>query len=604
MKKVALLVAGLVLFSIPLFAGEYLMNDTGATVYGLRVVFSEPVTLAGFGDVLMTVKPVGESTEFVFFGGELGSWAGHWFNWEPASALLMNHEWLTDPATVETSASDWAAYEASRPFWERNPNPTYEEIMAEIAEYPGPEEPLYEPAPDEAIWLTDLEGHADIYDNDSIKINYADWYDQNQITKIEVYRNGIKMLFLPDLFVVLTNEQMKTFDGNPLEHSPASSHTDHAIMGYVYEVRLTTSPGITRKLAATVKSRVRFSPAHRFASIGATWFNPFTRGYMTERQVAEYVRGIKTDGFNGIQIDITLWSDGLKSNDVFPIFPEEAERNPDLINPWLATVPDTVLESMLRIAGEEGLEREVRVHVYITDEYKREHPGAWRGNLAPANATDWWQNYTEKIMHYVRIAERSGVELFCPMVELDTMQQDREEVIALLDETQRVFSGHLVVSEATCSILSGWTLGGIHLGSFWDYDDLRIGMNSWVIPLEDDRDQHLTHIVQSFVEFWKGAVDTYRDSFPGHLILFDEIGFYNYDGSLTVAENPTISEQDAVRDDQEMADFWAAVYIGAASLNLDGICMYFYEMAYPQTRARWSAVDTSTSRLIFLAFAQ
>jgi aryl-phospho-beta-D-glucosidase BglC (GH1 family) len=99
MKKVALLIVGLVLFSIPLLAGEYLMNDTGETVYGLRVVFSEPVTLASFGDILMVVAPTGESTEFMFSGGLLEEWAGHWFNWEPALASLVNHEW------IETSAS-------------------------------------------------------------------------------------------------------------------------------------------------------------------------------------------------------------------------------------------------------------------------------------------------------------------------------------------------------------------------------------------------------------------------------------------------------------------------------------------------------------------
>ncbi|MCX6093687.1 MAG: hypothetical protein NTY63_02540, partial [Candidatus Bipolaricaulota bacterium] len=145
---------------------------------------------------------------------------------------------------------------------------------------------------------------------------------------------------------------------------------------------------------------------------------------------------------------------------------------------------------------------------------------------------------------------------------------------------------------------------GIRLGRFWGYDDLGIGMNSWVIRLEDSADQRLSHVVDEFVRFWRGTVEAYRTSFPGHPVLFDEVGFYNYDGSLTVAENPTISEQDAVRDDQEMADFWAAIFIGAASMELDGICVYLYEMAYPETRARWSAVDKSTSRLIFQAFMQ
>jgi len=108
-------------------------------------------------------------------------------------------------------------------------------------DYPGPDEQLYQPEPDEQIWLTDLDGHGDIYDNDSIKINYAPGFDVSQITKIDVYRNGIKLRFVPQKIDVLTNAQMKTFDGNPAERSPASNHTDHAIMGYEYEFKISTA---------------------------------------------------------------------------------------------------------------------------------------------------------------------------------------------------------------------------------------------------------------------------------------------------------------------------------------------------------------------------
>lgn len=106
MKKVAVLVVGLVLCSIPLFAGEYLMNDTLRTVYGLRVIFSEPVSITSFGDVFTAVEPAGESTEFVFSGGELGSWDGHWFNWEPASAIIATYQWHTVPPTSDIPDED------------------------------------------------------------------------------------------------------------------------------------------------------------------------------------------------------------------------------------------------------------------------------------------------------------------------------------------------------------------------------------------------------------------------------------------------------------------------------------------------------------------
>jgi hypothetical protein len=101
MNRVIVLVVGLALCSIPVLAGEYLMNDTGQTVYGLRVTFSEPVTISGYGDALTTVDRTGEATDFTFSGGELEAWAGHWFNWEPASASITSSEWLLEaPATA------------------------------------------------------------------------------------------------------------------------------------------------------------------------------------------------------------------------------------------------------------------------------------------------------------------------------------------------------------------------------------------------------------------------------------------------------------------------------------------------------------------------
>ena len=113
MKTLVLLAVGLMLCSTPVFAGEYLMNDTGETVTGLRVVFSEPVSITGFGDVLLSVDPQGESIEFIFSGGELEAWGGHWLNWEPTTATLVEYEWLDEsppvPAPIdapEVQASD------------------------------------------------------------------------------------------------------------------------------------------------------------------------------------------------------------------------------------------------------------------------------------------------------------------------------------------------------------------------------------------------------------------------------------------------------------------------------------------------------------------
>jgi len=100
MKGVLLVGVLLVLFYLPTLAGEYLMNDTGLTVYGLTVSFSEPVTLTGYGDVLLTVNPTGISATFTFLGGELEAWGGHWLNWDPVTTQLLSHEWITSEAEL------------------------------------------------------------------------------------------------------------------------------------------------------------------------------------------------------------------------------------------------------------------------------------------------------------------------------------------------------------------------------------------------------------------------------------------------------------------------------------------------------------------------
>ena len=110
MKRVIILLVGLSLCSVPVFAGEFLMNEEVA--YGLRVTFSEPVTLTHFGDVLTVVSPESEATEFVFSGDELPAWVGHGMSWTPSTARIVNYEWLASapPPTGDggTDGETWS----------------------------------------------------------------------------------------------------------------------------------------------------------------------------------------------------------------------------------------------------------------------------------------------------------------------------------------------------------------------------------------------------------------------------------------------------------------------------------------------------------------
>jgi hypothetical protein len=100
MKKVGLLLVGLLCISVSSLASEVVTNDSGQDATGLRVVFSESVTITAFGDTLMKVDPEGIATEFVFSGGTVAAWGSHWLSWTPAPARIISHEWLKETPTI------------------------------------------------------------------------------------------------------------------------------------------------------------------------------------------------------------------------------------------------------------------------------------------------------------------------------------------------------------------------------------------------------------------------------------------------------------------------------------------------------------------------
>ena len=265
-RVLGLVLVGLLLMSVVgLAASQTFVNKSGKTVTGITITFSKKATITRYDLAFPDQSPSGRSKEFTFSGRDLRNLGRFSISWLPSSAKVTDYEWIekAQPSQeVQTSAT-----QQQEEF--RLPDPNTPAILYGN-DYPGSDEPLYQPQPDEQIWLTDLEGHGDIYDNDSIKINYAPGFDKSQITKINAYRNGVKLRFLPEKFDVLTNAQMKTFDGNPAEHSPASNHTDHAIMGYEYKFKILSVDHVWI-MTKTVKSGFHWHPKELWAELNSNW---------------------------------------------------------------------------------------------------------------------------------------------------------------------------------------------------------------------------------------------------------------------------------------------------------------------------------------------
>jgi len=115
MNRIAIVVLLLVASSLSALASDLLTNDSGATAYGLRVEFSEPVAITECGDVFLDVEQSGASAVHWFSGGELPEWGRHWLNWDPEGATIVAYAWFGETEIIKRESirsTDWT----SQPF--------------------------------------------------------------------------------------------------------------------------------------------------------------------------------------------------------------------------------------------------------------------------------------------------------------------------------------------------------------------------------------------------------------------------------------------------------------------------------------------------------
>jgi hypothetical protein len=578
----ALILLGLALvFCVALAASEALTNRTGRTAATVTVTFSEQVRITSYDEtVFPTKEPSSRSDTFRFSGGQLENGARFSVSWTPSTAEITSTEWETSGAATGSSST-------SAPL-------TYEEIMAQIAHYPGADEPLYMPAENEQIWLTDLEGHADIYDNDSIKINYAPSFDKSQITRIDAYRNGVKMRFVPALFDVLTNEQMKTFDGNPAERTPKSSHTDHAIFGYEYRVQLVSGSRQFGTLAIAVENPVQFA-----GEVLGMVDHPFWRWLEYAPDPAGVLKTLKSRGFTGIQVTVNTFSPSPSSSDMLELYElDVALTGAD----WKRTATEAELRQFLGLIDQAGLSAELHLQLWFT---VASYGGSTAGSLDPSNADAWFANYGDMCLRYARLATETGVDILALGVELNSMQQYPEKWCQLVGRVREAFAGRISFGEGTTHRLL-WpdeTFTDLwwnkkESGRFWDCFDM-VGMNCWQPKIAADKDPRFSRMVEAFIAQWMETIAYYQAAYPGKSLWFSEMGARDYDGGARAAldNGPIDPSQTEQYDDQEFSDVWATFALGSVFFNLDAFTVWTVETNRPFP-AQWSVMGTPALRTL------
>ena len=375
---------------------------------------------------------------------------------------------------------------------------------------------------------------------------------------------------------------MKTFDGNPLEHSPASNHTDHAIMGYEYEFKVSTADHLWI-LKKTVKSGFRWRPKEVWAEIDSAWTRSMER--LSYGDIVEFFAVLESDGFTGISIDVPYYMMTPYDSEVF----EQHGIDPN-ITPWEITTPTSEeLTTLLTALAEVGLDAHVRGQIYISKKYNDTHRGIFRmgGVAEPPDPSAFFGSNTQLWLELSPLLSRYHVKLVTPFTEMENIGKYPRRVKEMYTRIGDVFDGEMGFEEGTANMLNGTSVvnnNPIHTTeqyrqivkkfTFWNWKDLegnwmRIEYSCWSPPLETQRDQRASVMVDNFVKFWRPAIAYYSSTYPHDPQMFGEIGVCNADGvGLGPAYYDIIDKR---LDRQEVADIWYAYLKGSDELGVNSM---------------------------------
>lgn len=166
-----------------------------------------------------------------------------------------------------------------------------------------------------------------------------------------------------------------------------------------------------------------------------------------------YISEIAETGANTLCLVVTGWQEHAGSSSIFI----DARKTP----------ADQRLVHLMRHARSKGL----RVTVMPIILLENPRSGEWRGLIQPKDWNDWWNDYDQVILHYAKLAQRGGAEVFIigsELIKTETADQ-APRWRGLIAKVRKAFTGRLSYS-------ANWD--HYRPVSWWDDLDL-IGMTTY-----------------------------------------------------------------------------------------------------------------------------
>ncbi|MBI4443072.1 MAG: hypothetical protein HY649_06815 [Acidobacteria bacterium] len=220
-----------------------------------------------------------------------------------------------------------------------------------------------------------------------------------------------------------------------------------------------------------------------------------------------------------------------------------------------ASMPSPDVPQLVRFAGEsdEGVNnttyqaRRLGLKVMLKPQIWL-RGGHFAGNVYfddPRERALWFARYRRWILHYARLAEQNGSDLFCIGNELGKMVQYESQWREMIAAVRRIYSGPITYA-------SHWG-GELETLNFWDVLDY-IGLNNYQ-PLVQDRISSAAVLQRSAEELARRVERVHRRW--RRPVLFTEVGFPSVQGGTRQPWNERIS---SVVDVAEQSRAYEAIF--------------------------------------------
>lgn len=218
----------------------------------------------------------------------------------------------------------------------------------------------------------------------------------------------------------------------------------------------------------------------------------------------QYIGQIAETGANTICLVVTAYQENCSSTSLFI----EGRKSP----------------SKQRLLELIALCRKRSMRVVLMPIVLLENPreGEWRGKIEPGNWDNWWEDYTNYIIHYAQIAEQADVDVLIIGSELVSTESQTDRWRNLIRLVRGVYAGRLCYS-------ANWD--HYRVIQFWSDLDI-IGMTSYYDLTDGERPT-----IERLLEKWKSIKKEILDwqSKINRLLLFTEVGWPN---QVTCAQYP------------------------------------------------------------------